>query len=187
MSATSVRQAQNKVNRMVSVSYFTLGFVIGNLAGITEAAITIPIISGLFAFIGGSAIAMLQKIKFRDRVTASLMVLTICLGLLSGLYVGLWTRGVFPAQTAETATREASNPVMGEVQSKNRKNNPVPIAKNAETRKPRDPFIRIRRQKFSRQELARDFFERYKKYDWDRDTMLKELECLIEDGCRGGR
>jgi len=66
------------VNKLVSVSYFTLGFVIGNLAGITEATITIPIISGLFAFIGGSAIAMLQKIKFRDRVTASLMVLTIC-------------------------------------------------------------------------------------------------------------
>jgi len=142
------------VNKLVSVSYFTLGFVIGNLAGITEATITIPIISGLFAFIGGSAIAMLQKIKFRDRVTASLMVLTICLGLLSGLYLGLWTRGVFTAQTTKPTTHE------------------VP--------KPKAEFIR----KSHQEELTRDFIERYKKYGWDRDTMLKELENLKRVGSK---
>jgi hypothetical protein len=70
-------------------AFLTLGFLVGNLAGLSSAAITNTIIGLLFAFGGGSAVAFLQKLDANARVHAGRAIFAISFGCLFGVYTGI--------------------------------------------------------------------------------------------------
>jgi hypothetical protein len=68
-----------------------LGLLIGNIAGMTSAAISSSLLSLLFAFVGGSILVFLEKLSPETRKLAgqSVAALSICclVGIYSGIYV----------------------------------------------------------------------------------------------------
>lgn len=75
---------------MIVLAFCVLGFLIGNLVGLTAGTITASIVPLLFAFGGGSAIAFLQKINSEDRRAAAGAILALSVGCLLGVYGGLF-------------------------------------------------------------------------------------------------
>ncbi len=72
-------------------SLFTsLGYLIGNLVGLTAASVTGTLIGLLFAFSGGSAIAFMHKIDANARIQASKAILALTLACLVGVYTRIY-------------------------------------------------------------------------------------------------
>lgn len=78
------------VAMLLVIAFVSLGFLIGNLAGLTSASITVPLLSALFAFGGGSAVAWLQKIDTESRHLASVIIFSLSLSCLIGVYSGIY-------------------------------------------------------------------------------------------------
>ena len=72
------------------VAFAALGFLIGNTVGLTASSVASSLISLLFAFGGGSAVAFLRKLNNDDRRSASQAVTALSLACLVGIYVGIW-------------------------------------------------------------------------------------------------
>jgi hypothetical protein len=71
------------------LAFASLGFLIGNLVGMTASSVVVPIAGLLFAFVGGSAIGFLHKVDAHTRTLASKAILSLCLSCFVGVYLGV--------------------------------------------------------------------------------------------------
>lgn len=71
------------------LAFTALGFLIGNLVGLTAESVVSAILPLLFAFGGGSAIGYFHKISLEARQSASTAILAISLSCLVGVYSGI--------------------------------------------------------------------------------------------------
>jgi hypothetical protein len=74
---------------MVIAAVVCLGFLIGNLVGLSATSALTIILPLLFALAGGSGIAFLHKLAPSERKLASAAVLGLSLSCLVGLYFGM--------------------------------------------------------------------------------------------------
>jgi hypothetical protein len=74
----------------IVVCFASLGFLIGNLVALTSESAVTPILSLLFAFVGGSVLAFLHKLNENDRGVAGKSVLSLSACCVLGVYVGIW-------------------------------------------------------------------------------------------------
>lgn len=72
------------------LAFLFLGFLVGNLAGITAESVTSSLLALLFAFGGGSAIAFVHKLDSAKRKLASQAVVVLSIGCLVGTYLGIY-------------------------------------------------------------------------------------------------
>lgn len=72
------------------LAFIALGFLIGNLIGLTAESVTSSVLALLFAFGGGSAIAFIQKLNIQERVLASKAILALAISCLIGVYAGIY-------------------------------------------------------------------------------------------------
>ena len=73
------------------VAFAALGFLIGNLAGLSATSVTTSLLGLLFAFGGGSAIAFLRDTQSEDRKRASQAILALSISCVTGIYAGIYT------------------------------------------------------------------------------------------------
>jgi hypothetical protein len=73
----------------VIIGLFSLGLLVGNLVGLTAKSVVTSLLGLLFAFIGGSVIALLNKLPPADRRLAGQCVVALSLGCLIGTYGGI--------------------------------------------------------------------------------------------------
>lgn len=71
-------------------AFLALGFLIGNLAGLTSESITNTLMGLLFAFAGGSAITFMHKLDEIARANASKAIFSLALACLLGIYSGIF-------------------------------------------------------------------------------------------------
>ncbi len=74
----------------IFLAFTSLGYLVGNLVGLTAASVTGTLISLLFAFSGGSAIAFMHKIDADARTRANKAILALTLACLVGVYTGIY-------------------------------------------------------------------------------------------------
>lgn len=74
---------------ILTLGFGTLGFLIGNLAGLTAESTVSALLSLLFAFAGGSAIGLLHKLDANAQKSAGLMVASLSIMCLTGVYSGI--------------------------------------------------------------------------------------------------
>ena len=67
-----------------------LGLLIGNLVGMTAQSVVTALLGLLFAFVGGSLIALMGKLASSDRQLAGKCILSLSLGCLLGTYTGIF-------------------------------------------------------------------------------------------------
>lgn len=73
----------------IPIAFVALGFLIGNIAGLTASSVSTSLLSLLFAFVGGSVIALIQKLDKEHRKLAAQAIFAISVGCFIGLYVGI--------------------------------------------------------------------------------------------------
>lgn len=71
------------------VSFLMLGFLIGNLAGLSAEGIVRDLLPLLFAFGGGSAVGLMNKLDERAKRTAYQAIFALSLSCLLGAYTGI--------------------------------------------------------------------------------------------------
>jgi hypothetical protein len=74
---------------MILVAFAALGFLIGNLIGLSAESTLSVVLPLLFAFGSGSAVAFLHKLKPEDRKLAGAAVTALSLSCLLGAYSGI--------------------------------------------------------------------------------------------------
>jgi hypothetical protein len=74
------------------IAFAALGLLVGNVSGLSDAAVTLPLIAALFAFVGGSAIAFLKDVPDAQRGSAALAITGLAIGCLLGVYLGILVR-----------------------------------------------------------------------------------------------
>jgi hypothetical protein len=74
---------------MVVLAFVCLGFLIGNLVGLSAESALAVIVPLLFAFGGGSAVAFLHKLGPAERTRSAGAVVALSIGCLIGVYVGI--------------------------------------------------------------------------------------------------
>ncbi len=75
---------------MILLAFVCLGFLIGNLVGLSAESTLSVLVPLLFAFAGGSAIAFLHKLSTpSEQRTAGIAVIGLSLSCLLGVYVGI--------------------------------------------------------------------------------------------------
>ena len=76
----------------VVFGFASLGLLIGSIAGLSSADLTITLFGLLFAFAGGSIIAFMGKIPKSSIGLASIALTSFCLAAIISLYVGLFIK-----------------------------------------------------------------------------------------------
>ena len=74
---------------LIAFAFASLGFLIGNMVGMTSSSVVSSLIPLLFAFGGGSAIAFIQKLEIDARKLASIAITCLSLSCLAGIYSGI--------------------------------------------------------------------------------------------------
>jgi hypothetical protein len=75
--------------KVIVVAFACLGFLIGNLVGLSAESALSVVVPLLFAFGGGSAVAFLHKLELSDRRLAAAAVVALSLSCLIGAYTGI--------------------------------------------------------------------------------------------------
>lgn len=70
-------------------AFLSLGFLIGNLVGLTAESVTSTILALLFAFGGGSALAFVQKLEPKNLKLVSVAIIALSWSCLAGIYSGI--------------------------------------------------------------------------------------------------
>ena len=89
----------------LSIPFLALGVSVGHLAGLSNAEVTIPLISGLLAFVGGSSLVYFSKIKVEDRKLYGLILTALCIGTLVGVYSAFAVKAIVPVEVAGKINR----------------------------------------------------------------------------------
>ena len=74
---------------MIALAFICLGFLIGNLAGLSAGGVARTLLPLLFAFGGGSAVAFMQKLEPDNRKRAAVAIIALSISCLVGLYSGV--------------------------------------------------------------------------------------------------
>lgn len=74
---------------MIVLAFGSLGFLIGNLVGLSAESTVSVLIPLLFTFGGGSAVALLPKLGQADRLIAATAVVSLSVFCLLGVYAGI--------------------------------------------------------------------------------------------------
>lgn len=74
---------------MSILAFLSLGFLIGNLLGLSSNGVVKAIMPLLFAFGGGSAVGFLHKIEDRYRIIAYQLIFVFSISCLIGTYTGI--------------------------------------------------------------------------------------------------
>ena len=74
---------------MSFLAFTALGFLIGNLVGLTSDSVVSALLPLLFAFGGGSAIGFFHKLEPESRQLASAAILAVSVSCLAGVYIGI--------------------------------------------------------------------------------------------------
>ena len=74
---------------MAALAFLMLGFLIGNLVGLSAESVLATLMPLLFAFGGGSAIGFLHKVDEASKQVAFQAILTLSIGCLAGTYMGI--------------------------------------------------------------------------------------------------
>jgi hypothetical protein len=89
-----------------------MGYLVGFLAGMTEEQVVKPVITLLFAFVGGSIFVLLAKLTPPDRTLAGKMLsaLSICcvIGMVSGVSINQF-RWLSPDRSSAQASYSKKN------------------------------------------------------------------------------
>ena len=101
MTEDSNKQQTEASPSKLSVPFLILGIVVGHLAGLSNAEVTIPLMSGLLAFVGGSSLFFFTKVTYKDRALYGFILSFFCIGILAGVYSGFAVRAKIPVETAE--------------------------------------------------------------------------------------
>jgi hypothetical protein len=89
----------------IPLGFGALGFLIGNLVGLSSTPIVKQVVGLLFAFAGGSVLAFIRKLKAQDRKTAGAAIFALSLACTLGLYIGVLTKThhlLSPQRTTDT-------------------------------------------------------------------------------------
>lgn len=73
----------------ILIAFGALGFLIGNIAGMTASSVSTSLLSLLFAFGGGSVIALIQKLDKEHRKLAAQAIFALSVACFIGLYTGI--------------------------------------------------------------------------------------------------
>lgn len=73
----------------IVIGLAALGFLIGNLVGLTAHSVVTAVLSLVFAFAGGSVIGLLGKVADADRKLAGQGICALSLTCLIGVYSGI--------------------------------------------------------------------------------------------------
>ena len=76
----------------VVIGFTSLGLLIGSIAGLSSAALTLPLFGFLFAFAGGSVLAFMGKIPKPSLGLAGIALASFCLAATMALYAGLFIK-----------------------------------------------------------------------------------------------
>jgi len=71
-------------------AFVALGFVAGQLVGLSATSLATSLLGLLFAFGGGSAIAVLKNLEGADRIVACKGIFLLSVGCLAGIYAGIY-------------------------------------------------------------------------------------------------
>ncbi len=74
---------------MILSAFLMLGFLVGNLVGLTAESVVSVLIPLLFAFGGGSAIGFFHKLDSASRQVASKAIFAFSVACLIGIYIGI--------------------------------------------------------------------------------------------------
>jgi len=74
---------------MTFVAFAALGFLIGNLVGLTSESVVSALMPLLFAFGGGTAVGFMPKLDPTAQRAASIAITALSLSCLLGTYVGI--------------------------------------------------------------------------------------------------
>jgi hypothetical protein len=74
---------------MTFLAFAALGFLIGNLVGLTSESVVSALMPLLFAFGGGTAVGFIPKLDAKARTAASVAITALSLMCLAGTYVGI--------------------------------------------------------------------------------------------------
>lgn len=77
------------VTDMFVLAFASLGFLVGNIVGMTASSVVNQLIALLFAFIGGTAIALVRKLDKNQLRLASIAISSVCISCLLGVYLGV--------------------------------------------------------------------------------------------------
>jgi hypothetical protein len=91
-------------------AYSALGFLVGNLAGLSAAKVTTSLLGLLFAFGGGTAIALLKNLNDEQRRMAGQAILALSVSCLLGTYTGIGV-AEYQLMTPEAAKGERKSVV----------------------------------------------------------------------------
>ncbi len=89
MNQTGAPEERNTVTRVIVFAFISFGFLLGNLIGLTAESIVKSLIPLLFAFVGGSAITFIGKLKEVEQFKASVAMGCFSLSCLLGVYTSL--------------------------------------------------------------------------------------------------
>jgi len=73
-----------------ALAFLMLGFLAGQLVALSAASLAESLLGLLFAFGGGSAIALLKKLDGADRILACKGIFLLSAGCLAGIYGGIY-------------------------------------------------------------------------------------------------
>lgn len=74
---------------MITAAFAALGFLVGNLTGLSGSPIANALVPALFALIGGSFIAFLSSVPEQDRGVAASAIFSFSICCLAGAYLGV--------------------------------------------------------------------------------------------------
>ncbi len=79
-------------NKFLGAGFASLGILVGSVSGLSSAKLTTTLLGLLFALIGGSVIAFIQKLDDSSRRAAGVSLLAFSLAATVGIYIGLTVR-----------------------------------------------------------------------------------------------
>ena len=97
----------------IVLGFLGLGFLIGNIVGMTAESVVTSLLGLLFAFAGGSVLSLMHKLDVADRKLTGQAILSLSLSCLLGLYTGIVVserRLLSPAVAATAPPAQAMQP-----------------------------------------------------------------------------
>jgi len=79
-------------NKFLGAGFAALGILVGSVSGLSTAKLTTTLLGLVFALIGGSVIAFIQKLDDSSRRAAGVSLLAFSLAATVGIYIGLTVR-----------------------------------------------------------------------------------------------
>ena len=73
----------------MALAYVFLGFLVGNVTGLSASPIATALVPALFALAGGSVLAFLKDLSPEDRILAGRAITGFSVGCLAGVYLAI--------------------------------------------------------------------------------------------------